>query len=142
MYLFFYAIATIPLAQATLVLLLPLFNSSYWLALATRLCGSKQTWLAIGLGFIGVFTFLDPMNSELSPVIRLAFLAAAFAAFTKTVIRRMSDTESTSKIVFYFSTLATIASGLPLLWLWQLFQLSTGLELLLWACWQFMGNWL
>ena len=59
------------------------------------------------------------MNSELSPVIAVAFLAAALAAFTKTVIRRMSSTESASKIVFYFSALATIASGIPLLWLWE-----------------------
>lgn len=119
MYLFFYAIATIPLAQATLVLLLSPFLIPVigWLWLRDYV--ARQTWLAIGLGFIGVFIFLDPMNSELSPVIGLAFLAAALAAFTKTVIRRMSDTESTSKIVFYFSTLATIASGLPLLWLWQ-----------------------
>ncbi|ASG66101.1 multidrug DMT transporter permease [Idiomarina piscisalsi] len=119
MYLFFFAIASIPLAQATLVLLLSPFLIPIigWLWLKDYV--ARQTWLAIALGFVGVFIFLDPMNSELSPVIAVAFLAAALAAFTKTVIRRMSSTESTSKIVFYFSTLATIASGVPLLWLWE-----------------------
>lgn len=119
MYLFFYAIASIPLAQATLVLLLSPFLIPIigWLWLRDYV--ARQTWLAIALGFVGVFIFLDPMNSSLSPIVGVAFLAAAFAAFTKTVIRHMSDTESTSKIVFYFSTLATIASGIPLLWLWQ-----------------------
>lgn len=119
MYLFFYAIASIPLAQATLVLLLSPFLIPVigWLWLRDYV--ARQTWLAIALGFVGVFIFLDPMNSNLSPIVGVAFLAAAFAAFTKTVIRHMSNTESTSKIVFYFSTLATIASGIPLLWLWQ-----------------------
>ncbi len=119
MYLFFYAIATIPLAQATLVLLLSPFLIPVigWLWLRDYV--SRQTWLAIALGFVGVFIFLDPMGSDISPVVAVAFIAAALAAFTKTVIRRMSDTESTSKIVFYFSGFATIASAIPLVWLWQ-----------------------
>ena len=119
MYLFFYAIATIPLAQATLVLLLSPFLIPVigWLWLRDYV--SRQTWLAIALGFVGVFIFLDPMGSDISPVVAVAFIAAALAAFTKTVIRRMSDTESTSKIVFYFSGFATIASAIPLIWLWQ-----------------------
>lgn len=119
MYLFFYAIATIPLAQATLVLLLSPFLIPVigWLWLNEYV--SRQTWLAIALGFVGVFIFLDPLGSDISPVVGIAFIAAALAAFTKTVIKRMSDTESTSKIVFYFSGFATIASAIPLLWLWQ-----------------------
>lgn len=119
MYLFFFAIATIPLAQATLVLLLSPFLIPVIGRLWLKDYVPRQTWLAIALGFVGVFIFLDPVNSELSPIIAVAFLAAAFAAFTKTVIRRMSSTESASKIVFYFSALATIASGIPLLWLWE-----------------------
>jgi len=119
MYLFFYAISTIPLAQATLVLLLSPFLIPVigWLWLKDYV--SRQTWLAILLGFIGVFIFLDPLGSSISPVVGVAFIAAALAAFTKTVIRKMSATESTSKIVFYFSGFATIASAIPLIWLWQ-----------------------
>lgn len=119
MYLFFYAISTIPLAQATLVLLLSPFLIPVigWLWLKDYV--SRQTWLAIMLGFIGVFIFLDPLGSSISPVVAVAFIAAALAAFTKTVIRKMSDTESTSKIVFYFSGFATVASAIPLIWLWQ-----------------------
>lgn len=119
MYLFFYAIATIPLAQATLVLLLSPFLIPVigWLWLSDYV--SRQTWLAILLGFVGVFIFLNPLNTTLSPVVGVAFVAAALAAFTKTVIRKMSDTESTSKIVFYFSGFATFASAIPLFWTWQ-----------------------
>ncbi|CAB0149624.1 Riboflavin transporter [Pseudidiomarina piscicola] len=119
MYLFFYAIAHIPLAQATLVLLLSPFLipviGRLWLAETVL----PQTWLAIAIGFIGVFIFLNPVAAELSPIIGIAFIAAALAAFTKTLIRQMSATESSSKIVFYFSALSTLLSGLPLIWLGQ-----------------------
>ncbi|RUO74249.1 EamA/RhaT family transporter [Pseudidiomarina sediminum] len=119
MYLFFYAIANLPLAQATLVLLLSPFIipviGRVWLAERVL----PQTWLAIATGFIGVFIFLNPLGTALSPVVLVAFVAAFFAAFTKTLIRQMSATESSSKIVFYFSALSTLLSGIPLLWLGQ-----------------------
>ncbi|HET8817137.1 MAG TPA: DMT family transporter [Pseudidiomarina sp.] len=116
MYLFFYAIAHIPLAQATLVLLLSPFLipviGKFWLQEYV----SRQTWLAIAIGFVGVYLFLNPTASELSPVIWVAFIAAVLAAYTKTLIRKMSATESSSKIVFYFSFLATLISAVPLIW--------------------------
>lgn len=116
MYLFFYAIANLPLAQATLVLLL----SPFLIPIIGRLWLKErvlaQTWLAIIIGFIGVFIFLNPAQTVLSPIIGVAFIAACLAAFTKTLIRQMSATESSSKIVFYFSTLATVLSAIPLLW--------------------------
>ena len=119
MYLFFFAIATIPLAQATLVLLLSPFLSPIIGRVWLKEYVARQTWLAILLGFVGVFIFLSPWQASISPIVGVAFIAAVFAAFTKTVIRKMSVTESTSKIVFYFSTYATIASAIPLIWLWQ-----------------------
>ncbi|GAB3290984.1 DMT family transporter [Pseudidiomarina andamanensis] len=116
MYLFFYAIANLPLAQATLVLLLSPFIipiiGRVWLKERVL----AQTWIAIGIGFIGVFVFLNPAETHLSPIIGIAFIAACLAAFTKTLIRQMSATESSSKIVFYFSTLATVISAIPLIW--------------------------
>ena len=116
MYLFFYAIANLPLAQATLVLLL----SPFIIPIIGRVWLKErvipQTWLAIFIGFIGVFVFLNPAQTTLSPIVLVAFVAACLAAFTKTLIRQMSATESSSKIVFYFSTLATVLSAIPLLW--------------------------
>ncbi|WP_417658611.1 DMT family transporter [Pseudidiomarina sp.] len=116
MYLFFYAIANLPLAQATLVLLL----SPFLIPIIGRVWLKErvlaQTWLAIAIGFIGVFVFLNPAQTTLSPIVGIAFIAACLAAFTKTLIRQMSATESSSKIVFYFATLATVISALPLIW--------------------------
>lgn len=116
MYLFFYAIANLPLAQATLVLLLSPFIIPIIGRVWLNECVITQTWIAIGIGFIGVFIFLNPAQAQLSPIIGVAFIAACLAAFTKTLIRQMSATESSSKIVFYFSTLATVISAIPLIW--------------------------
>ncbi len=116
MYLFFYAIANIPLAQATLVLLLSPFIIPIIGLLWLNNPVTRQTWIAIAIGFVGVFIFLNPTATALSPIVGVAFIAAFLAAFTKTLIREMSATESSSKIVFYFSTIATIISAVPLYW--------------------------
>ena len=119
MYLFFLVIATIPLAQATLVLLLAPFLipviSHFWLKelITPRLVAT------ISLGFVGAFIFLNPFGQDIHPMILVAFVAAFFAAWTKTMIRKLSTTESPSKIVFYFSFFASILSALPMLIRWQ-----------------------
>ncbi len=119
MYLFFLVIATIPLAQATLVLLLAPFLipiiSHFWL----KELITPRTIAAIVLGFVGAFIFLNPFGQDIQPMILVAFVAAIFAAWTKTMIRKLSSTESPSKIVFYFSFFATLLSALPMLIRWQ-----------------------
>lgn len=115
-YLFFYSIAHLPLAQATLVLMLSPFiipiMGKIWLDEHVN----RQTWLAISVGFVGVFIFLNPQHTELSPIIAVAFAAACLSAYTKTLIRQMSVTESPSKIVFYFAGISTLVSGISLFW--------------------------
>ncbi|RUO32144.1 multidrug DMT transporter permease [Aliidiomarina sedimenti] len=119
MFLFFMVIASIPLAQATLVLLMaPFFIpliSHFWLSehISVRLI------LTITTGFIGVLIFLNPFATSLQPMVIVAVVAALLAAWTKTIIRKLSVTESPSKIVFYFSFFASLLSAFPLLIQWQ-----------------------
>lgn len=119
MLLFFMVIAAIPLAQATLVLLMAPFIipviSHFWL----REHISAQLIAVIGLGFIGVLVFLNPWSNSLHPMVIVALFAAVCAAWAKTIIRKLSSTESPSKIVFYFSFFATLLSAIPLLVRWQ-----------------------
>ncbi|MGX5914469.1 DMT family transporter [Aliidiomarina sp. Khilg15.8] len=119
MYLFFLVIASVPLAQATLVLLMAPFIipiiSHFWLG--EHISGILICTIA--LGFIGVLIFLNPFGNQFHPMIVLAVVAASLAAWTKTIIRKLSTTESPSKIVFYFSFFASILSALPLLIRWQ-----------------------
>lgn len=129
MFLFFMVIAAIPLAQATLVLLMAPFIipiiSHYWLGEFI----SRRLIFVIFIGFIGVLIFLNPVTNSLHPMVLVALLAACLAAWTKTIIRKLSVTESPSKIVFYFSFFATIISALPLLLRWQ--AIDPGLWLLI-----------
>lgn len=130
MYLFFLVIATIPLAQATLVLLLAPFLipiiSYFWLKEHIR----PRLFFTIALGFIGAFVFLNPAEQSLHPMVSVAFIAAIFAAWTKTMIRKLSTTESPSKIVFYFSFFASVFSFFPLLIRWQPIPLNAWLGIL------------
>lgn len=77
---------------------------------------SIQAVLAIGLAFIGVLIIVNP--AEFNPVIGLGFLAGAVSAFTaafaKTMVRRLGQTENSDIIVFYFLSIGAVLS-LPLL---------------------------
>ncbi len=118
MYCFFYALAKLPLADAMLLkITVPLFIpiiAFLWISEYV----SIRTILAITIGFTGVVIILKPTGT-----IQLAsfagLLGGALAALAKVTIRRMSGTESTSTIVFYFATISLIVSFIPLLKYWQ-----------------------
>ena len=89
-------------------------------------------WSAVGVGFIGVIVMLWPyldfaQFSAEGAAAQAAMLGAIFAligAFTNAgaVIqtRRLTDTETTSSIVFYFSLICALAglATLPFGWVW------------------------
>lgn len=114
MYCFFYVISQLPLAQAMLVLLLSPFIVPLiaWFWLKERASG--YTWLAIVLGFCGVFCAvpIKETNGNIG-LLAVALLSAVLVAITKTTIRYMSDTEPAARIVFYFSLLTAIISFIP-----------------------------
>jgi drug/metabolite transporter (DMT)-like permease len=119
MYCYFYTISSIPLAQAVLFkLTAPFFIPLIALAwLSERL--PPTTLIAIAIGFAGVALILQPGLSgiPLAGVIGLA--GAALAGAAKVAIRAMGATEPAPRIVFYFGSLATAVSAIPLLWAWQ-----------------------
>nr|WP_232366312.1 DMT family transporter [Aliidiomarina halalkaliphila] len=132
MYLFFYVITQVALAKATLVLLMAPFIIPIisWFWFRERV--GPILWAAIALGFLGVLVFLNPFAGGFPAVMALAFLAAGLAAWAKTVIRKLSATESPSKIVFYFSFFSTVLTAIPVLvtWQWLSWQLWLGVMLM------------
>ena len=90
-----------------------------WLVLKERL--RWQAWCAVFLAFTGVVVIVDP--AEFNPTIGLGFLAgissAIIAAFAKTTVRRLGQTEGSDIIVFYFLLFGSLLT-LPLLFVfWQ-----------------------
>lgn len=128
MYCFFFTISNIPLAEAVLLkltapFLIPLI-ALLWLG--ERL--PVATVAGITVGFAGVALVLQPGLDRI-PLAGLAGLAgAALAGLAKVAIRAMGPSEPAPRIVFYFGTLATLVSAVPLVWAWQ----TPGLGSLAW----------
>ena len=129
MYCYFWALGHLPLTEAFLVKLsAPLFMpflALWWL----REPAGRYSWLALLIGFSGVVVILRPGGEHtftLAAIIGLA--GAVLAALAKVTIRRMSVTESSQRIVFYFALISALVSAPgavlswqpipPLAWLW------------------------
>ncbi len=119
MFGFFYVIAHMPLAEATLVkLTTPIFLPIIALLwLAERI--SRQTVVAIGIGLIGVVFVLQPGTDAFNPAAVVGLGAAMAASLAKVCIRKMADTEPSTRVVFYFGVFSTLISAVPLTWAWS-----------------------
>ncbi|MPZ57902.1 MAG: EamA family transporter [Rhizobiales bacterium] len=118
MFLNFAALARLPLADVTAILFAsPLIT----VALAAMLLKERvrvYRWSAVAVGLLGVVVMLMPHLSvgaaaTITAAGAIGALCAATAAFTNAgaVIqtRRLTDTETNSSIVFYFSVFCTLA---------------------------------
>lgn len=119
MYGFFYVIAHLPLAEATLVKLttpffMPLIG---WFWLKERIGRHNAT--AIVVGFIGVLFILRPGAATFDPHALVGIVAALLASVAMVAIRDMNDDEPPDRIVFHFGVVSTLVSAVPLLWAWQ-----------------------
>jgi drug/metabolite transporter (DMT)-like permease len=119
MYCYFYAIAHLPLAEAVLLnfstpLFIP-FIAHLWLGEKV----SARIWAAIGVGFVGIVLILKPGLDLFTPVSLIGLASGLFAALAMVSIRRLTHTEPTLRIVFYFSAVCTAVSAVPLIWRWQ-----------------------
>lgn len=118
MYCFFYALAHMRLADAVLLnYSLPLFMpviERYWLKepLPPRL------WRTLALGFAGVLLILKPGPGLFQPVAMVGLAAALLGALAQVGVRRLTLTEPTTRIVFYFGVIATTVSAIPLPGVW------------------------
>lgn len=112
MYCFFYALANIELANAMLLKLTgPIFIpviAILWIHEHVTI----KTIVGITVGFIGVLVFLNPtVEIQFAALVGLA--GGALAAAAKVAIRKMSPTEGTTRIVFYFAVFGALFSSVP-----------------------------
>jgi len=119
MYCFFYTIAHLRLSEAFLLMATaPLFIpiiAYVWLGEPVP----RKVRGAIILGFTGIILILKPGVGILQPVSFIGLSAGIFGATAMVSIRRMSESEPTIRIVFYFTVFATLISAVPLVWSWQ-----------------------
>ena len=119
MYCFFYTIARLHLSEAfLLVATAPLFIpliAYFWLAEPVL----QKVRGAIIVGFLGIVLILKPGIGIFEPIAFIGLGAGILAALAMVSIRRMSSSEPTMRIVFYFTVLCTAISAVPLVWSWQ-----------------------
>ncbi len=118
MYCFFYALAHMRLADAVLLnYSMPLFMpviERYWLKEPLP----PGLWKSLALGFVGVLLILKPGAGLFEPVALVGLTAALLGALAQVGVRRLTLTEPTTRIVFYFGLIATVASAAPLPPVW------------------------
>ena len=118
MYCFFYALAHLSLAEGMLLkMTAPLFMpliAWQWLQEPLR----RGVLLAIGFGFWGVVLVLNPQQG-FNGVALVGLLGGLLAALAMVTVRRLGRTESSIRVVFYFTLFSTLISAVPMLWSWQ-----------------------
>lgn len=116
----YYVWGHLPLAQAALLkqtspLFIPVI-AFFWL---NEKIGRK-TIIALFIGFVGVILIISPDTNEsnFNFAVIVALLGAIFAGVAKVSIRKMRDTETPGRIVFYFALVGTVVSVIPAIFAW------------------------
>jgi drug/metabolite transporter (DMT)-like permease len=118
MYCFFFVIAKLGLAEALLLnyslpLFIPLVERA-WLGEPTP----RGIWKPLAIGMLGLIFILKPGLGLFQPAALVGVMGAVFAATAQVGVRRLTLTESVTKIVFYFSICSTVIGLGPALFAW------------------------
>jgi drug/metabolite transporter (DMT)-like permease len=119
MYCFFFAISRLGLAEALLLnyslpLFLPLVERA-WLGEPIPRGISRP----LALGMVGLLLVLQPGLGLFRPAALVGIAGALFAAVAQVGVRRLTLTESVTKIVFYFSISSTLIALVPAATAWS-----------------------
>lgn len=76
-----------------------------------------RRWAAVIVGFVGVVIMVDPTGDFRWPALVLLLSAFAFS-LTVLIARKLSTTEPSAVIIFYFALFSVTASACALPWVW------------------------
>lgn len=115
----FYAAKFIPLATANLMLLThPLFIpilGAIFLATVT----SRQNWIAIIIGFIGIILILKPGQEVFQPAALIGLAGGLFAAISMLGVHEIGKYDKPLTILFYYFGIAFLISLAVAAFSWQ-----------------------
>lgn len=140
MFIYFYAIATTSLVNASMVLMLAPFFIPLVAHLWLKQPQNRMTLFSVALGFLGAFICLnakfDGVDSSLGLVTGgLILVGAMLIAVSKSTISKMSASEPSQRVVCYFALFGVIVSGIMLPFSWQPISMANlGLLILLGCC--------
>lgn len=111
LFLFFYAIALIPLADATaLAYAAPIFVVILSIPVLGEVIGYRR-WIAVGVGFAGVLLITQPGGAGGSVGYLAGIGSAFFGAIVSVWLRRMMPSEQTSTIAIYYNATGAVVFG-------------------------------
>ncbi len=112
---FIYALRTLPLADAfTIAFCSPLFMTIFgYLLLGERV--QRARWIAVVVGFLGVIVVLQPSGTGLGLAALATLFAALMWALSTIFTRRLTATDSSETMLFYYMLLSSagLALGFP-----------------------------
>lgn len=111
----FWAMTLLPLAEATtLSFATPIFATLLAAVLLREQTGIYR-WGAILIGFVGILIAIRPGSSDIAPFGAIVGMSGALITAGVTIqLRRMSRTESTGAIVFWFSLCSLLPLGIAM----------------------------
>ncbi|MHA1524400.1 MAG: DMT family transporter [Alphaproteobacteria bacterium] len=115
----FYSISQLPLAQASAF---SFSKGVFVVALAGFFLGERPGivgWGATLVGFCGILVMLDPSQAQLQIAGLVAVAGALIASVTTLVIKRLTQTESTTTLMAYSAVGLTVLCVAPALLTWQ-----------------------
>lgn len=126
----FYSVTHMVLADATAIM----FSRPLFMILVAFLFLSERvSWrhaTAIVFGFFGILLITRPGMASFQPTALVAVVGAIFGSFVVVIIKKLSATERTMVIMFYFTLWTTLLSFFPALIVWKMPNLQDLLLLL------------
>ena len=126
--LVFLSVIYLPLADATAFMFTKPIFTAVAAVLILHETITKRRWYLTALGFGGVLIMLRPGAGGVDIIALLAVGAAAIWGVANVLIRMLSRTEPTTRILFYYHVGGVTVFLGPAIWFWQT---PTNLELLI-----------
>jgi drug/metabolite transporter (DMT)-like permease len=115
---FFWTITHMLLADAmALQFSRPLFMIPLAMAFLGELAGFRRTAITL-IGFAGIALYARPFTEGFDPGAFVGAAGALFGALIVICIKRLSTTEPTRTIMFYYAISNAVFSLIPTVWLW------------------------
>lgn len=90
----------------------------------------KNLWSGILVGFLGILFILKPGQAAINSIALMGILCGILQAVSVIAIRKLSKTQATETILFYYFLISTIATGVIATSSWFPLTLSSCLTLL------------
>ena len=120
MFCLYYALRYLPLTDAVLLTYTrPLFIP-FVVYLWFRKKWTRNTWIGILVGFLGIVLILNPDKMLINVASLVGLGAGMFGAIAFTTIRRLTKTEPSERITFYYMALSLPLAVFPMANSWQM----------------------